>query len=127
MPTIERSIHVNAPPESVFAYVSDVSHVPDYFPDITAAEPQRGDLVHVEATVPDGSTRAGEAHFEVDESARRIEWSGERDTGYHGWLEVHDDGDGSRVDLGLKMEHEDVDDSIGRTLETIRRQVEEGG
>jgi hypothetical protein len=31
------------------------------------------------------------------------------------------------VRLGLQMVHEDVDDSIGRTLETLRSQVEAGG
>jgi hypothetical protein len=128
MPLIQRSIHVDASPDALFRYLSDVEHLPDYFPDIVEAEPERDDHVHVAARIPDGTTRDGEAWFRADAGGRRIEWGSENDSGYHGWIEVGDDGDGSEVRLGLHMEHDDVDDSIGRTLVQIRENVEgEGG
>jgi uncharacterized membrane protein len=127
MPRIERSIHVDASADALFRYLADVEHLPDYFPDIVAAEPEQGERVHVAAKIPDGTTRDGEAWFRVDEGARRIEWGSEDDSGYHGWIEVGDDGQGSEVRLGLHMHHEDVDDSIGRTLAQIRENVEGAG
>ena len=120
MPTIEKSIDIDARPDALFAYLSDASKLPEYFPDITEAHPHGKDHVHVEARIPDGSTQSGEAWFRVDDSARRLEWGSDTDAGYHGWLEVGERGDGSEVKLGLTMEHDDVDGSIDRTLEKIK-------
>jgi hypothetical protein len=81
--------------------------------------------VAVEAKVPDGSTRRGEAWFRGDDEACRLEWGSDADAGYHGWLEVAKRGDASEVRLGLTMHHDDVDDSIGRTLDRIRSIADE--
>jgi uncharacterized membrane protein len=120
MPTIEKSIAVSAPADDLFAYLSDAGHLPEYFPDITEAEPEGNDHVHVEAKVPGGSTRGGEAWFRVDGDARRLEWGSDSDRGYHGWLEVSEHSGGSEVSLGLTMEHDDIDGSIDRTLGRIK-------
>ena len=126
MTTIERSITVTSSPDRTFDYVSDVGNLPRYMDSMTSAELTGPEEVHVTAEVPDQGTEEGEAWFRTDPATRRVEWGSESGSDYHGWLQV--DGDpgtgGSLVRLGLQMAHEDVDDSIGRTLETLRSQVD---
>lgn len=125
MPTIERSIQVSATPAAVYRYVSEVGNLPDYFDSMTAAErTDKDEEVHVTAVVPDGGKREGKAWFRTDDSARRIEWGSESGSDYSGWLQVEDDGDGSQVHLGLQMHYEDKDDSIERTLATLKSRIE---
>lgn len=125
MTTIERSIHVDADPERTFAYLSDVGNLPRYMDSMTSAERTAPEEVHVTAVVPGGETEEGEAWFRADGSSRRVEWGSEGDSDYAGWLQVDPEGGGSLVRLGLTMVHDDVDDSVGRTLEALRAQVEQ--
>lgn len=133
MTEYSRSVTLTTDPDTAFGWLSDVRNLPKYFDSMTSAEPTgEGEEVHVTAQVPahDGkpaTEQEGEAWFRTDESARRLEW-GSEDPGhdYHGWLEVapSSDGTGSEVTLGIHMQHDDVDDSIGTTLERIRTQLD---
>ena len=129
MTTIERSITVASTPDRTFDYLSDVGNLPRYMDSMTSAARTGPEEVHVTAEVPDQGTEEGEAWFRTDPTTRRVEWGSEGSSDYHGWLQVDEDPGtgGSLVRLGLQMVHEDVDDSIGRTLETLRSQVEAGG
>jgi hypothetical protein len=71
----------------------------------------------------EGREQHGEASFHADLSERRIEWSAP--SGYHGWMSVSPDGDGSRLTLFLNTLHgtERVHD-VGSTLDAIRMLVE---
>jgi uncharacterized membrane protein len=107
MSEIERSVTVAAPPDEVFAFVSDVRHLPDYMDHMTAARPERADVVHVEADV-DGEHEVGDAWFHVDDARRRIEWGSQRaGSDYRGWLEVAPADAASRVSIGLHLQHEE--------------------
>lgn len=125
------STHVDRDDRALFDYLSDVSHLPDYFAKMTHAKPGDGAEVHTRAAMPDGQEVEGDAWFRVDESARRIEWGSEGPSGYHGHLAVSGDGDGSRVEVHISTERvpegrDEVTDGIEETLVNIKRIVEGG-
>ena len=113
--TAERT--VEAAPDAVYDYLADVSHLPEYFPMMTAAEKVPGEdavrttavLDHEERGEPQGSGEQevhGEAWFRTDDAARSIRWGSEGSSGYHGEITVEEDGAGSRVRLLIATEHD---------------------
>jgi uncharacterized protein YndB with AHSA1/START domain len=119
----EHTQHVAAPPDRVFAALADVSNLPRYVPQVTAAERVEGERVKVEARY-EGHTQEGEAWFRTDEPGRRIEW-GSPETDYRGWIQVDPEADGTRLTLFLATSHGDAPDSeVMGTLDAIRRLVE---
>lgn len=119
----EHTQHVAAPPDRVYAALADLENLPRYVPQLTAARRTDGDTVSVEARY-EGHTQRAEAWFRSDEQARRIEW-GSPASAYHGWIDVSEDGDGSRLTLFLATAHGDAPDSeVMGTLDAIRRLVE---
>ncbi len=123
---------VDAPPQSLFDYLSDVGHLPDYFAGMLAAEPGDGEQVHTTAKLPDGQTVQGDAWFRVDESAKKIEWGAEGPSSYSGSLDVDGQGDSSSVTVTLhttRVQDDDghVQSGLEKTLTSIKRLVEEQG
>jgi hypothetical protein len=107
----------------VFGALADVSNLPRYVPQVTAAERIDDEKVKVQARY-EGRTQEGEAWFRSDESARRIEW-GAPDSDYRGWIQVDPEEDGSRLTLFLATARGDAPDSeVMGTLDAIRRLVE---
>jgi hypothetical protein len=91
-------------------------------PQITAARPAGEGRVEVDARY-EGHEQHGEAPFSADVAARRIEWG--TANGYHGWLQVDADGDGSRLTLFLDTPHAGASDhDVAATLDAIRMLVE---
>ncbi|HET9123634.1 MAG TPA: SRPBCC family protein [Solirubrobacteraceae bacterium] len=118
----EHTEHVAAPPDAVFAAISDVRNLPRFVPQITGARPTDGEQVEIDARY-EGHEQHGEASFRADPDARRIEW-GSPD-GYRGWMSVSEDGDGSRLTLFLQTRHSSGrDHDIAATLDAIRMLVE---
>jgi len=118
----EHTEHVAAPAESVYAALADVSNLPLYVPQMTSATAGADGTVEVEARY-EGHTQRGSASFNADAERRRIEWSA--GGGYHGWMQVDPDGDGSRLTLFLATVHGDAPDrEVVGTLDAIRRLVE---
>jgi Polyketide cyclase / dehydrase and lipid transport len=106
----------------VFAAIADVRNMPRFVPQITAARPTDGDRVEIDARY-EGREQHGEASFHADPAERRIEWSSAG--GYHGWMSVTPDGDGSRLTLFLETRHSsERDHDIAATLDAIRMLVE---
>jgi uncharacterized protein YndB with AHSA1/START domain len=116
----EHTEHVAAPPEAVYAAISDVSNLPRFVPQMTAARPVGEDRVEVDARY-EGREQHGEASFTADDGERRIEWSAP--SGYHGWMRVDPDDGGSRLTLFLETRH-GSDHDISATLDAIRMLVE---
>jgi len=130
MPDYRRSQTIQAPPERLFDHLSQIENLPRYFQGMTSAEP--GDSpgqIKVTADV-DGKQVAGTAEFHVLQDANRIEWAAKGPNEYHGWLQVHGEGDRSEVEVhiatGRTAEAGDIEAGLERTLGEIRRLVEAG-
>ena len=118
----EHTENVAAPADAVYAAISDLSNLPRFVPQMTAVRPASGDRVEVDARY-EGREQHGEASFRADDGERRIEWSAP--SGYHGWLKVDPDGNGSRLTLFLETRHgSERDHDISATLDAIRMLVE---
>ena len=118
----EHTEHVAASPDAVYAAISNVENLPRFVPQLTGARPTDGDRVEVDARYH-GHEQHGETAFRTDDAGRRIEW-GSPD-GYHGWMQVEADGEGSRLTLFLNTTHDGERDSdVASTLDAIRMLVE---
>jgi uncharacterized protein YndB with AHSA1/START domain len=118
----EHTEHVAAPPNLVYAAISDVSNLPRFVPQMTAVRPSDGDRVEIDARY-EGREQHGEASFHTDDGERKIEWSAP--SGYHGWMQVEADGEGSRLTLFLDTRHgSEREHDVAGTLDAIRMLVE---
>jgi uncharacterized protein YndB with AHSA1/START domain len=118
----EHTEHVAASPDAVYAAISDVRNLPRFVPQLTGARPTEGDTVEVDARYG-GHEQHGQAEFRSDDAQRRIEWGSP--SGYHGWMQVEADGDGSRLTLFLNTLHSgERDHDVAATLDAIRMLVE---
>jgi carbon monoxide dehydrogenase subunit G len=118
----EHTEHVAAPPDAVYAAISDVSNLPRFVPQITGVRSSGSEHVEVDARY-EGHEQHGEASFSADEREHRIEWSAA--SGYHGWMQVDPDGEGSRLTLFLETRHgSESDHDVAATLNAIRMLVE---
>jgi hypothetical protein len=117
----EHTEHVAAAPDAVYAAIADVGNLPSFVPQVTAARESAG-KVEIDARY-EGREQHGEASFERNDGARRIDWSAA--SGYHGWMQVDEDGDGSRLTLFLDTPHPSASDhDVSATLDAIRMLVE---
>ena len=118
----EHTEHVAAPPDALYAAISKVSNLPRFVPQITAATSSGGDRIEVDARY-EGREQHGEASFKADDREHRIEWG--TPSGYHGWMKVDPDGEGSRLTLFLETRHgSERDHDVAATLDAIRMLVE---
>ena len=116
-------------PDVLFDYLSDVSHLPEYFARMTSAAPGDGEEVRTTARMPDGTTVEGDAWFRVDASARTLEWGSEGPSAYAGRLAVRPAGDGSEVEVQLRTTRveagdQGVTDGIEETLAKVKERGE---
>lgn len=122
---------VAAPQDALFAYLSDVSNLPEYFARMTEAHSTGPEEVHTEARMPDGQSVEGEAWFRVDEAAKHIAWGSEGENAYNGFLDVTASSDGaSQVQVHIHSPHTDdpqVQQGVEETLATIKEKVEVRG
>ena len=149
MADYEQSKTIDAPPEEVFAWLSDVGNLPGYLPPVTdasiegpSAEGAPGRRVRLSLEFPNGGTFDSEGYLSADERERRLEWGSEGERDYSGWLTVANHGEGqSEVVVHLSFGERSVEgeiqgespedrdplhEAIEATLESVRRQIEEG-
>lgn len=118
----EHTEHVAAAPDAVYAAIADVSNLPKFVPQLTGARQTSDGRIEVDARY-EGHEQHGEAAFSTDDAARTIEWGSA--SGYHGWMRVDPDGDGSRLTLFLDTPHAGASDhDVSATLDAIRMLVE---
>src|ERR687891_158096 len=122
----EQSQTVDAPPEEVFAWLSNVSNLPEYLPPVVAsseegssAEGVPGQRIRATLEYPGQEERSFDAedYLAVDESEHRMEWGAEAGRDYSGWLTVANRGEsGSEVVVHLSFGERSVEPEMqGRT------------
>jgi uncharacterized protein YndB with AHSA1/START domain len=147
----EQSKAIDASPEEVFAWLSDVGNLPKYLPPVVdssvegpSAEGVPGQRIRTTLEYPreGGGTFDAVGYLAVSERELRMEWGAEAGRDYSGWLTVanHDEG-GSEVVVHLSFGERSAGpeiteqspegrdllaEGISATLESIRRQLEEG-
>lgn len=148
MTEYEKTKQIGAPAGAAFAWLSDVGNLPHYLPPVKEAaltEPSSPNVpgerkVWMKVEVPNRYETEGEGYFSVDEDSRRMDWGAEWGRDYSGWLTVEEDGSArSTVTVHLSFgrrsveeeeetagERDPFEDGIEATLESIRRQIEEG-
>jgi uncharacterized protein YndB with AHSA1/START domain len=147
----EQGRAIDAPPEEVFAWLSEVENLPKYLPPVVdsrvvghSAEGVPGQRIRTKLEYPGegGSTFDAVGYLAVDEIERRMEWGAESGRDYSGWLTVGNHGEGgSEVVVHLSFGErsagpgieerspegrDPLAEGISATLESIRRQIEEG-
>src|SRR3712207_5702714 len=147
----EQSQAIDAPPAEVFAWLSDVGNLPKCLPPVVdssvegpSAEGVPGRRIRTTLEYPGegGGTFDAVGYLAVDERERRMEWGAEEGRDYSGWLTVGNHGEsGSEVvvhlSFGERSAGPDIEErspegsdplaeGISATLESIRRQIEEG-
>lgn len=127
MPDYQQAAKVNASPDALFDYLSNVHNLPKYFSRMTSAENEGRDEVHVTANIH-GKQVEADADFHVDRAARKIRWSSEGPDDYHGQLEVTGQGNISEVTVKLhtkRTEQEQIERGLRETLDNVKRLVEQ--
>lgn len=104
MPDFERSITVPVDPDTVFDYVSDPKHLPEFVARMTGATrrpgQQRSEL-HVTAEV-DGRHEEGDTRFRADRWSKSLDWGTHPD--YRGTIRIERTEDaGSQISLLLRI------------------------
>jgi Polyketide cyclase / dehydrase and lipid transport len=148
----EQSQPIDASPEVVFAWLSDVANLPEYLPPVVAssgegpsAEGVPGQRIRSTLEYPGQEERRtfdAEGYLTVNDRERTMEWGAEAGRDYSGWLTVANRGEGgSEVVVHLSFGERSVEpqmqewapegrdplsEGVSATLESIRRQIEEG-
>ena len=146
----EQSQAIDAPPDEVFDWLSDVDNLPKYLPPVIdssvegpSAEGVPGERIRTALEYPGGDgTFESEGYLSIDERERRMEWGAEAERDYSGWLTVANHGEGGsevvvHLSFGERSAEPEIEDQspegehpmaegISATLESIRRQIEEG-
>lgn len=144
----EQTQRVDAAPDEVFAWLSDVGNMPEYLPPIKeaalkgeASGGKPGRTVWMRGEIPDRGEFESEGYLSVDEAVRRMEWGAEVSRDYSGWLTVSEADGGSDITVHLNFgersvegeiqaessdDRDPLEEAVGATLESIRRQIEEG-
>ena len=88
---------VDVEAKKLFAYISEVDNLPDYFPRITAARRTDYDRIEVAASVPDGEggkrEEQGEAWLRVEQADTTLVWGSAGPNSYEGRLDLDPLGD----------------------------------
>lgn len=137
------------PAEEVFDWLRRVENLPHYLPPVKeawtegpAAAGKPGQRVRMSVEIPGRYETEGEGYFHADEEARRLQWGAEFSRDYSGWLAVEEYGAEecvltAHLSFGPRSVEEEVQqesgedrdplaEGVSNTLESIRRQLEEG-
>lgn len=140
----DHSTTINASPDEVYAFMSQVENLPKYLPTTHAAQPQEGERVRVQGEAQ-GHEYDADGFFRKDEANHRIEWGADEQY-YSGHLEVTGQGDGSSMSVHLSFSggppagegdapnddsseapnREQIQEGLVKALESIKNFVEKG-
>jgi uncharacterized protein YndB with AHSA1/START domain len=141
MPDYEYTQTINASPDEVYAFVSNVENLPQYLPTTKSAQPQGEGRVRVQGEA-NGHQYDSDGTFTADASLRRLEWSADEANRYAGWLAITGQDATSQVTVhltfGTEMDLPDrieenspsnrpIQEGIGAALRSIQNIVEGQG
>ncbi len=114
MPQYSATQTVDVDAKRLFAYLSEVDNLPDYFPRITSARRTDDDKIEVTASVPDGSgdTRGerGEAWLRVEQADTTLVWGSPGPNDYEGRLDLDPvDDDSCTLTVAITTDRADAD------------------
>lgn len=141
MPEYEYTQTINASPDEVYAFVSNVENLPQYLPTTKSAQPQGEGRVRVQGEA-NGHQYDSDGTFTADAALRRLEWSADEANRYAGWLAItgHDSTSqvtvhltfGTEMDLPDRIEENSpsdrpIQEGMEAALRSIRNIVEGQG
>ena len=89
----EETTTIQASPQKVYDFVSDVSNLPKYLPTTKGAQPQSGERVRVQGKAG-GHSYDADGYFRTNGANERLTWGADEDY-YSGWLDISGQGDNS--------------------------------
>ena len=136
MAEYEHTTTIQAAPDEVFRFVSDVRNLPKYLPTVQRATPDGRERVEVEGEA-NGHHYDSDGHFRVNQQARTMEWGADEDD-YTGQLKVEGQGSQSTIAIHLwfkarggeeQLPDQDqrVQDGLAAAMESIRNIMEGQG
>lgn len=120
MTRYEGSTSVRRSADAAFDYLSDISRLPEYFPQITSVEKLDGDTIrttaHIEPPGKPAQDVEGQAWFRVRRQGQSVEWGSEGENNYRGELDIDPDGTDSCT-LTVRIDTDNDADSIPAELD----------
>ena len=126
MPNYTAKAVIQAPADEVFAFVSDVSRMPDYLPTVEEAKPQGTGRVWMKGSAG-GRQYESDGWFEADSRAKTMRWGSDGENRYSGNLQVQDRGNECYVTVTLDFEpRADQEEEFERRMGSRDNAIEEG-
>lgn len=130
MTTYESTTTIQVTATKLFAYLSDVENLPDYFPRMTSAHRTEGDKITTTATIEhEGKTREveGEAWVKVEKADQTLTWGSPGPNNYTGQLDldpIDDTSCSATVRITTDREGDRIQDGVDETVQGIKRAAE---
>ena len=127
----ESSTYVQAAPDAVFDFVSDIGNMPKYMPTTKSAESQGEGRVRVQGG-GEGFSYDSDGYLRRNEESNRLEW-GADEGHYNGWMSVDAQGEGANVTIHLTFKNQEgipsehVNEGLQTALQSIKNEVEGTG
>jgi uncharacterized membrane protein len=140
MQEFESATTINALPDHVFAFVSDLNNLPQYLPTVQRVQAESGNRIRIQGQMP-GENYNETGFFYVDPQNQRMEWGSDGANGYQGWLQVQPiSGNACEITVHLsfdpqgeslrKMDQRSgdrtqaINDGLEKTLQSIKKLCE---
>lgn len=115
MKEYEQRRQIEAAPDEVFAFVSDIASLPDYLPTVNNAVMEDGERIRMQGEA-NGHSYDDTGFFRVDVAKQRLEWGSDGDSNYGGWLEVKGDKNAARSEVTVHIKF-DPKPELARQME----------
>lgn len=102
MPEYTDRITVDAAPDAVFRFVSDIQNLPKYLPTVHHAAPQTGERIALEGQA-NGHHYNSDGWFKVDPAAMTMSWGSDGENDYSGKMTVIAHGQAATVECALRF------------------------
>jgi uncharacterized membrane protein len=143
MQEFERSTTINAAPDQVFAFVSDLNNLPQFLPTVQRVTQESENRIRIQGQAP-GEQYNETGFFYADTQNQRMEWGSDGDSGYQGWLQVLQTGSQAcevtvhlsfdpqseslqKMDQRMGDRQQAINDGIEKTLQSIKNLCEGRG